>query len=67
MPVRAITGKGVFMADKEQTAVTNGEVWINGELHVMCGSTPVRIKKFDSNGEPVKPPAAEKVSSSENN
>ncbi len=55
------------MSDKGQTAVTNGEFWKDGQLYVQCGATAVPIRKFDSNGEPVKPPAAEKVSSSENN
>jgi len=48
------------MADKEQAAVTNGEFWKDGQLYVQCGPTAVPIRKFDSKGEPVKPPAAEK-------
>jgi hypothetical protein len=48
------------MADKEQTPVTNGEFWKGGQLYVQCGATAVPIRKFDSKGEPVKPPAAEK-------
>lgn len=48
------------MAEKEQTAVTNGEFWRDGQLFMQCGATAVPIRKFDSKGEPVKPPAAEK-------
>ncbi len=54
------------MADKEQTPVTNGEFWKGGQLYVQCGAAAVPIRKFDSKGEPVNPPA-EKVSNSENN
>lgn len=50
----------------EQQPVTNGEFWKGGQLYVQCGATAVPIRKFDSKGEPVKPPA-EKVSNSENN
>lgn len=30
--------------------VTNGEVWLDGKLYLMCGDNPVPIRKLDSKG-----------------